>query len=148
MMALAYVFCEMKVHAVAYAKSVCEHAQIMAKHLIEQRVDVSGHRFNYTQTHQVRLPMKSERYTWDVFAQLHQVGIRVLPAWLPFESSWGVRLGTNALTRRGFVAEDFLTTVDWITCVIKNKTNIKNIRKEVDALANKYPLTQLKYTLI
>lgn len=147
MMALAYVFCEMRVHAIAYAKSVCEHAQIMAKHLINERINVCGCQFNYTQTHQLWLPMTSEGDAWNVFARLHQTGIRVLPAWLPFENSWGIRLGTNALTRRGLIAEDFLTTAHWIAEVINAKTNIKGLRTKVSALATKYPLTQLKYTL-
>ena len=147
MMALAYVFCEMKTHGISYARKVCQHAHVIAESLMRQGIRVTGSQFGYTQTHQVWLPMDTEHKAWHIFAQLHLAGIRVLPAWLPFENIWGIRLGTNALTRRSLTSKDFMVIAKWISKIIKSEVSTEVVRHKVRELTQSYSLSKLKYTL-
>jgi len=62
----------------------------------------------------------------------------------PFTTS-GIRLGTPAMTTRGFKEEEFKQVGHWIAEVLKNSDNEelrKRIRLEVIELTHKYPLTK------
>jgi glycine hydroxymethyltransferase len=54
----------------------------------------------------------------------------------PFVTS-GMRIGTAAITSRGFGAEDCLKTVDWIDKILSDHEN-ENLQKEVKKEINKY----------
>ncbi len=61
---------------------------------------------------------------------------------VPFDSrsalvTSGIRLGTAAITSRGFVEKDCLKTVEWIDSVLANHTDATNI-KAVKTAVNKY----------
>lgn len=60
----------------------------------------------------------------------------------PFVTS-GIRLGSAAMTTRGFKEEEFKQLAHWITRTIKNKDNpeaLAQIRKEVLECTQKYPI--------
>ena len=60
----------------------------------------------------------------------------------PFVTS-GIRVGTPAVTRRGFKEEDVSRVADWITQIIKNiddKKLISEIKKEVLNLCSNFPV--------
>ena len=60
----------------------------------------------------------------------------------PFITS-GIRLGTAAMTTRGFKEEQFRQVARWITGILKDPDNEelkKQYREEVDALTHNYPL--------
>lgn len=60
----------------------------------------------------------------------------------PFDPS-GIRLGTAALTTRGFLEEDMLEVASLISKVIKNSSNdfvLRDVKKKVIDLSSKYPL--------
>lgn len=61
----------------------------------------------------------------------------------PFVTS-GIRLGSAAMTTRGFGEQEFKQVALWIAQVLKNpqKENIQKIHEQVMALTAKYPLPQ------
>ena len=55
----------------------------------------------------------------------------------------GIRLGTPAMTTRGFKEKDMAKIAEWIDRAISNRNNskeIEKIRKEVKGLCLKYPM--------
>ena len=61
----------------------------------------------------------------------------------PFVTS-GIRIGTPAVTRRGFKEEEVSTIADWISQIIVNlddKTLISNIKEEVKAFVVTFQFT-------
>lgn len=60
----------------------------------------------------------------------------------PFRPS-GIRLGTPAITTRGLKEEDMVRIAEWMKQAIDNRENeevLKNLRKEVETFALKFPL--------
>ena len=57
----------------------------------------------------------------------------------PFITS-GIRIGTAAVTSRGFVAEDMKVIADCIYRTVVDFEHADEIRKDVEALCAKYPL--------
>ena len=54
----------------------------------------------------------------------------------------GIRLGTAAMTTRGFREEDFRKVGKWISTVLRNKDDEElkaNIRREVIAMSEAHP---------
>jgi glycine hydroxymethyltransferase len=52
----------------------------------------------------------------------------------------GVRIGTPAITTRGFVESDMKAVADIITCVAKGDYNKDNVKQVVQNLCSKYPI--------
>ena len=79
---------------------------------------------------------------------LDKAGITVNKNTVPFETrspfvTSGVRIGTAALTTRGFTEADMEKVVTWIDAAIKavgNETRLDEIRKEVEPFAKSFPL--------
>ena len=57
----------------------------------------------------------------------------------PFVTS-GIRLGTPAVTTRGFKEEDMKVIAECIYLTAKDETNAEEVRKKVTALCDKYPI--------
>ena len=57
----------------------------------------------------------------------------------PFVTS-GIRLGTPAVTTRGFKEEDMKVIAECIYLTAKDETNAEEVRKKVSALCDKYPI--------
>ena len=60
----------------------------------------------------------------------------------PFTTS-GIRVGTAAVTTRGFEAEDCLQAVEWIDAVIMepgNESKIAGIKADINQLMKRFPL--------
>ena len=57
----------------------------------------------------------------------------------PFVTS-GIRLGTPAVTTRGFKEEDMRVIAECIYLTAKDETNAEEVRKKVAALCDKYPI--------
>jgi glycine hydroxymethyltransferase len=64
----------------------------------------------------------------------------------PFITS-GLRLGSPALTTRGFTADDFIKIAHWIAQLLREPENTglpATIRKQIVEMAMSYPLFQEK----
>ena len=81
----------------------------------------------------------------DAENMLHEVNITCNKNAIPNDKlsptiASGIRLGTPAMTTRGFKEADFIRVAQLIDARLKNKMTSENIKKEVKKLTDKYPL--------
>ncbi|MBD8032607.1 MULTISPECIES: serine hydroxymethyltransferase [Solibacillus] len=129
-----------------YAKQIKLNAAALAKSLMEEGVEiVSGG----TDNHLLLLNVKSLGLTGKVAEHvLDEVAITTNKNTIPFDTespfvTSGIRVGTAAVTSRGFKEEDVIEVGKIIASVLKNHedTSVKEeARKRVEALTAKYPL--------
>ncbi|MEG2005106.1 MAG: serine hydroxymethyltransferase, partial [Bilophila sp.] len=75
-------------------------------------------------------------------------GITVNKNTVPFETrspfvTSGIRLGTPALTTRGFKEQDMVKVADWINGAIanaENETRLAEISKDIATFARQFPI--------
>ncbi|BAH77490.1 serine hydroxymethyltransferase [Solidesulfovibrio magneticus] len=129
-----------------YQQQVVKNCQALAKGLLAHGFDlVSGG----TDNHLVLVDLTNKDVTGkDAEHALDLAGITVNKNTVPFETrspfvTSGVRIGTAALTTRGFTEADMEKVVTWIDAAIKavgNETRLDEIRKEVEPFAKSFPL--------
>ncbi len=128
----------------AYQTQVKKNAEVLAKELMNRDIDiVSGGTDNHLML--VSL-LKQDKTGKEVEHNLDEVGItcnkNTIPSdpKSPFVTS-GIRLGTPAVTTRGFKEDDMVEVADLISLVIKDfDNNCDDVRARVDALCKKHPL--------
>lgn len=129
-----------------YQQHVLDNAKALTKSLTEGGLrTVSG----MTDNHLVLVDVKSFGLTGKVAEEaLDEVGITVNKNTIPFDEASpfvtsGIRLGTPAMTTRGFTTEDMTEVgqiiVETLTRV-KNEENLDGITDKVTKLTGKYPL--------
>jgi glycine hydroxymethyltransferase len=129
-----------------YQRRVIENASILAKELKKRDFHlVSGG----TDNHLLLLNLTSKGVTGKA-AQLalDEAGITVNKNTVPFETlspfvTSGVRVGTPAVTTRGFGPDEMVKIADWIDRVIsdvENPSNLEAVRAEVLDLCGSKPL--------
>ncbi|MBQ6268615.1 MAG: serine hydroxymethyltransferase [Bacteroidetes bacterium] len=131
-----------------YIKQVMANAQTMAKALIEKDYNlVSGG----TDNHLLLVDLRNKGITGKVGQlTLDEAGITCNKNTVPNETqsplvTSGIRLGTAALTTRGFKEAEIKQVVEFIDLAIKNVGNsdkLAEISKDVAAFATKFPLHQ------
>ena len=130
----------------AYAQQVKKNAVALSEALIEEGIDiVSGG----TDNHLLLLNLRSLGITGKIAeAVLDEVGITVNKNTIPFDTEGpfvtsGIRIGTPAVTTRGFEEEEMKEIASIIASLLKNHED-DNVKKEagerVTALTNKFPL--------
>ncbi len=129
-----------------YAEQVVKNAKVLADELIKRGVDlVSGG----TDNHLVLVNVTKKGITGKVAEKiLDEAGITTNKNTVPDDPNGpfvtsGVRLGTPALTTRGFVEEDVVKVAEAISIVLdypNDKEKEKEARAIVTALCEKYPL--------
>ena len=129
-----------------YAKQIKLNAAALATSLQEEGVEiVSGG----TDNHLLLLNVKSLGLTGKVAEHiLDEVAITTNKNTIPYDTekpfvTSGVRVGTAAITTRGFKEEDAIEVGKIIALVLKNPEDAavkEEARKRVEALTNKYPL--------
>ncbi len=128
-----------------YVKQLLDNCQVLAKTLQEEGFRlVSGG----TDNHLILVDTMSMGITGrDAEAALDEVNITANKNAIPFDPqkpniTSGLRLGTAAMTTKGFKEEDFRQVGLWIGEVLKNRDNAEvkeRIRNEVIALCEKHP---------
>jgi glycine hydroxymethyltransferase len=131
---------------VAYQKQVVVNAQAMAKTLMQRGFDVVS---GGTDDHLFLLSLIDREYTGkDADAALGRANITVNKNAVPkdprspFVTS-GVRIGTPAITTRGFKAEESEQLANWICDVLDNIDNdevIEGVKSQVLALCKRFPV--------
>ncbi len=132
-----------------YQQQVVKNARVMAESFIAQGFDiVSGG----TDNHLLLVNLISKNLTGkDADAALHSANITVNKNTVPndpqspFVTS-GIRLGTPAITTRGFKETECNMLVGWMCEVlsdIHNQQTIKNVKQQVIELCNKFPVYEL-----
>jgi len=132
-----------------YIQQVMQNAKIMAETIMSNDVDVVS---NGTENHIVLVDLRNKNITGkDLEKVLGSVNITVNknsvpndPA-SPFVTS-GIRIGTPAVTTRGFKEKEIIQVSNWICEIINNFDDKKlqnNIKKEVSNLTDNFPVYNL-----
>ena len=131
---------------VAYQKQTIKNAQALANEFIRQGYDVVS---GGTDNHLFLLDLVSKNITGkDADAALGRANITVNKNAVPndprspFVTS-GLRIGSPAITRRGFKEEECVQLVHWMTEIlsdISNEAAIECIKKEVLELCANFPV--------
>lgn len=130
----------------SYQKKIVENAAVLADELLSHDLHlVSGG----TDNHLILINLTNRNVTGKaVEAALDKAGITVNKNTVPFETqspfvTSGIRIGTPAVTTRGFGSDEMKKIAAWINDVVDNVENEKvlsRIRGEVLELCGKYPL--------
>ena len=129
-----------------YIQQVMQNAKIMAETIMSNDIDVVS---NGTENHIVLVDLRNKNITGkDLEKVLGSVNITVNknsvpndPA-SPFVTS-GIRIGTPAVTTRGFKEKEIIQVSNWICEIINNFDDEKlqnNIKKEVSNLTDNFPV--------
>lgn len=131
----------------AYAKQVIANCAVLSNTLKEEgfRIVSGG-----TDNHLILVDVKSSLDMSGKLAEklLDEAGITCNKNTIPFETekpfvTSGIRLGTAAMTTRGFKENEFRQVALWISRVLKNAEDEKvrdEVRNEVCALTVQFPL--------
>ncbi|MEE3343195.1 MAG: serine hydroxymethyltransferase [Bacilli bacterium] len=130
-----------------YIKQVIKNAKILAKTLEENgfRIISGG-----TDNHLILVDVKSSIGMTGKEAEilLDTINITINKNTIPYDEekpfiTSGIRLGTPAMTTRGFMEDDFIKVGNIISECLKNKDDKKvlnKLKKEVLELTDKYPI--------
>ncbi len=131
---------------VEYQKQVLKNAKVLAEELMKDgfRIVTGG-----TDNHLMLVDLRSKNLTGkEAQNLLDEVGITANKNTIPFEPlspfvTSGIRLGSPALTTRGFKENDMKEVADVIAMTLDHpgdETVLNKARARVAALCNKYPL--------
>lgn len=129
-----------------YQQQILKNAKVLADTLMKDgfRIVTGG-----TDNHLMLVDLRSKNITGkEAQNLLDEVGITANRNTIPFEPlspfvTSGLRLGSPALTTRGFKEDDMKEVADIIALVLDNPTKEEakaEARKRVEALCKKYPL--------
>lgn len=129
-----------------YQKQVKANAKVMAEEFINLGYDlVSGG----TDNHLILVDLRSKGLTGKVAEEsLDEAGITVNKNMVPFDTespfvTSGIRIGTPALTTRGFKENEFRSVVELIDQVLQkpeDESNRKKVKQQVREMCEKFPL--------
>lgn len=131
---------------VEYSKQVVANAKALAKALAENGFNIIS---GGTDTHVVLVDVRSTGLTGKEAEHiLDEVNITCNKNAIPFDPqspfiTSGIRLGTPALTTRGFKEEDMVEVADIIVKTLKDSNNeatLEEAKSRVKVLCDKYPL--------
>ncbi|MFK7946229.1 MAG: serine hydroxymethyltransferase [Saprospiraceae bacterium] len=129
-----------------YGKQVIKNAQAMAQAFVDKGYKVIS---GGTDNHLMLIDLRSKDITGKAAEQaLVRADITVNKNMVPFDTrspfvTSGMRVGTAAITTRGFSEADCVKTVEWIDEVITNYEDeavITKVRGEVNAFMQQFPL--------
>jgi len=130
----------------AYGQQLINNAQVMAQAFIEKGYEVIS---GGTDNHMMLIDLRSKNITGKVAEQaLVKADITVNKNMVPFDTqspfvTSGIRVGTPAITTRGFKEEDCLRVVNWMDQIMSDPENdnlITKVRGEVNEYMAAFPL--------
>mgnify|MGYP001285614534 CR=1 FL=1 len=133
----------------SYIQQVIDNAKIMAKTIIENGIDVVT---NGTENHIVLVDLRNKNITGkDLEHVLGSINITVNKNSVPNDTASpfvtsGIRIGTPAVTTRGFKETEIIQISNWISSIINDFGNVElqnKIKKEVHNLTNEFPVYNL-----
>ena len=131
---------------ITYQKQVLANAQAMAEAFVKCGYKIIS---GGTDNHLMLLDLRAKNVTGkDAENTLIKADITVNKNMVPFDTqspfiTSGIRIGTSAVTTRGFKEADCLKTVEWIDRVLMNITNqeiIEQVKSEVNEYMSDFPL--------
>ena len=131
-----------------YQQQVINNAQTLAKTLIQKNINLVT---NGTDNHLILIDLRQNGISGEQLANtLDSIGITANKNAIPFDTTSktvtsGLRLGTPAITTRGFVEEDIKILAEIIAEIIHNNCELSQAKSTeykqiVEKLCKKYPL--------
>ncbi len=129
-----------------YAQQIVKNAKALAQGLIDEGLDIVG---GMTENHLMTLDLRKTGKTGkDMANVLEKVGITANKNTVPNDPqspfiTSGIRLGTPAVTTRGFVEDDMIEVAKIIASAIfssDNELGLANLKQRSLKLCEKYPL--------
>ncbi len=129
-----------------YQKQVKANAKVMAQEFLNRDYKLVS---DGTDNHLILVDLRSKNLTGKVAEEsLDKAGITVNKNMVPFDTespfvTSGIRIGTPALTTRGFKEEEFKQVVSLIDTVLQNPEDdatLKRVKQQVRDLCEQFPL--------
>lgn len=129
-----------------YAAQIVKNAKALAQSLIDENIDIVG---NGTENHVMTIDLRKTGKTGkDVANLLEKIGITTNKNTVPNDPqspfiTSGVRIGTPAVTTRGFKEDDMVEVGKIIASAITvwdNEVALENLKARAKKLCDKYPL--------
>ena len=129
-----------------YMQQVQKNATVMAEEFVKLGYKVIS---GGTNNHSMLIDLRSKNVTGkDAEITLVKADITVNKNMVPYDTespfvTSGIRVGTAAITTRGLKEAEVVQIVQWINRVlsdVNNETEIKAVKKEINALMQNYPL--------
>lgn len=130
----------------SYAQQIVKNAKALAMGLMDEAMDIVG---GCTENHLMTLDLRKYNKTGkDIANTLERVGITANKNTVPNDPqspfiTSGIRLGTPAITTRGFKEEDMIEVAKIIASAVfssDNELGLKNLKERSLKLCEKYPL--------
>ncbi|MCA0985470.1 serine hydroxymethyltransferase [Halobacillus yeomjeoni] len=138
-----------------YSRQIVANAKQLAQSLVEKGVNVVS---GGTDNHLLLLDLRNKGLTGKVVEKaLDEIGITTNKNTIPFDPespfvTSGIRIGTAAVTSRGFMEEEMKEIADLIAFTLEhheNEEKMKEAKQRVLELTSRYPLYQsLAYSSI
>ena len=132
-----------------YIQDVMDNAKLMATTIMSRDINVVS---NGTENHIVLVDLRSKNITGkDLEKVLGSVNITVNKNSVPNDTASpfvtsGIRIGTPAITTRGFGKKEVVQVANWIADIIENIDDElvhEKVKNEVSSLTSKYPVYRL-----
>jgi glycine hydroxymethyltransferase len=129
-----------------YIVQVAKNAKVMADEFVNRGYKIIS---GGTDNHLMLIDLRSKNLTGKLAEEsLIKADITINKNMVPFDTqspmvTSGMRLGTPAITTRGFKEKDVVRVVDFIDEALKkpeDEWHLKNVRKKVNAMMKKFPL--------
>lgn len=127
----------------AYQRQIRANAEALAEALLNGGFDLLT---GDTDTHLVQLDLRRSPWTGRAAeVRLHEVGITANRNTVPFDErpptvASGLRLGTPAVTMRGFDEEDCREVAEIICQALSDDASLPQLRERVESLCQRRPL--------
>ena len=131
-----------------YAEQVIANARALARVLDESGLRVAGMEYGGTETHQVHVIIGAAERSHKVANEvLPTCGLRTNSVIIPgTDGEFGLRLGTQALTRRGLTEVEFAELGRLLARAMRWTADAPRIRRQVADLLASHPLFPLRYS--
>jgi glycine hydroxymethyltransferase len=131
-----------------YAEQTVSNARTLARVLDREGLRVAGMDYGGTRNHQVHLVIgPPERANGIANQRLPMCGIRTNSVVIPgTHGEFGLRLGTQALTRRGLTEPDFRKLGCLLAQAVRGDRDPRDIRHAVAELLTHHPLFPLRFS--
>ena len=132
-----------------YIQDVMDNAKLMATTIMSRNINVVS---NGTENHIVLVDLRSKNITGkDLEKVLGSVNITVNKNSVPNDTASpfitsGIRIGTPAITTRGFGKKEVVQVSNWIADIIENIDDElvhEKVKNEVSSLTSEYPVYRL-----
>ena len=132
-----------------YIQDVIDNAKLMATTIMSRDINVVS---NGTENHIVLVDLRSKNITGkDLEKVLGSVNITVNKNSVPNDTASpfvtsGIRIGTPAITTRGFGKKEVVQVANWIADIIENIDDElvhEKVKNEVSSLTSEYPVYRL-----